>query len=284
MVAWDTIVFGSVTVLDLIIFFFTVVLLLLIAKAVSIYLKRALTDRIDREELDKLVKLVQILIIGIGIWISLPSFDIDVGQLLVIGGTAGLIIAFASQKIVSNLGSGVFLLIERPVKIGDTINVGGTLGTVHQIRVLSTIIKTFEGVYVRIPNETIFNSAITNFTVNPARRFEYMVRIAYGADSAAAIRAIRELLAGHPFVLKNPAPAVYVDSLADSGVDIVIRIWAPSKVWWSVRTEMLLEIKQLLDRMGIEIPFPQRVITFAKKKLYEELDTGGEVPAAGDRS
>lgn len=284
MVAWDTVVYGSVTVLDLIIFFFTVVLLLIIAKVVSIYLKRALSDRVDREELDKLVKLVQVAIIGIGIWISLPSFDIEVGQLLVIGGTAGLIIAFASQKIVSNLGSGVFLLIERPVKIGDTVNVGETFGTVHQIRVLSTIIKTFEGVYVRIPNETIFNSAITNFTANPARRFEYRVSISYSADSGAAIRAIRELLASHPFVLKNPAPSVYVDSLADSGVDIVIRVWAPSKVWWSVRTEMLQEIKQLLDRMGIEIPFPQRVITFAKKRMHDEPDSGGEVPAAGDRS
>ena len=283
MVTWDTVVYGSVTVLDLVIFFFSVIVVLIIAKVVTLYLKRSLSDRIDRDELDKLTKVIQIAIIGIGIWLALPSFDIDVSRLLVIGGTAGLIIAFASQKIVSNLGSGAFLLVERPVKIGDNISVGSTEGTVHQIRVLSTIIKTFEGVYVRIPNETIFNSEITNFVASPARRFEYRVSIAYDADSRAAIRAISELLANHPFVLKNPAPSVYVDSLADSGVDIVVRIWAPSKVWWSVRTEMLEQIKQLLDGMGIEIPFPQRVISFANTGMKGKQEPGGDSHAAEDR-
>jgi len=283
MVTWDTIVYGSVTVLDLVIFFFSVIVVLVIAKVVTLYLKRSLSDRIDRDALDKLTKVIQIAIIGIGIWLALPSFDIDVSQLLVIGGTAGLIIAFASQKIVGNLGSGVFLLIERPVKIGDTISVGNTEGTVHQIRVLSTIIKTFEGVYVRIPNESIFNSEITNYVASPARRFEYRVSIAYDADSGAAIRAISELLANHPFVLKNPAPSVYVESLADSGVEIVVRIWAPSKVWWSVKTEMLERIKQLLDGMGIEIPFPQRVITFANTGIKGKLEPGGDSHAAEHR-
>ena len=283
MVTWDTVVYGSVTVLDLVIFFFSVIVVLIIAKVVTLYLKRSLSDRIDRDELDKLTKVIQIAIIGIGIWLALPSFDIDVSQLLVIGGTVGLIIAFASQKIVSNLGSGAFLLVERPVKIGDTISVGTTQGTVHQIRVLSTIIKTFEGVYVRIPNETIFNSEITNFVASPARRFEYRVSIAYRADAAAAIAAISELLANHPFVLKNPAPSVYVDSLADSGVEIMVRIWAPSKVWWSVRTEMLERIKQLLDGMGIEIPFPQRVITFANTGMKEKQEPGGYDHAAEHR-
>ncbi|HIH26786.1 MAG TPA: mechanosensitive ion channel family protein [Methanoregulaceae archaeon] len=283
MVAWDSVIYGSITLLDLIIFFISVIVVLVIAKIVALYLKRSLSDRIDRDELDKLIKVVQIAIVGIGIWLALPSFDFDVGQLVVIGGTGALIIAFASQKIVGNLGSGMFLLVERPVKIGDTMRIGSTEGTVHQIRVLSTIIKTFEGVYVRIPNESIFNSEITNFVASPARRFEYRVSIAYDADSGAAIAAIRGLLANHPFVLKNPAPSVYVDSLADSGVAIVVRIWAPSKVWWSVRTEMLERIKQLLDGMGIEIPFPQRVITFANTGMKGKQEPGGDNHAAENR-
>ncbi|KUG14293.1 small-conductance mechanosensitive channel [hydrocarbon metagenome] len=283
MVTWDSVVYGSVTVLDLIIFFFSVIVVLIIAKVVGIYLKRSLSDRIDRDELDKLIKVIQIAIVGTGIWLALPSFDFDIGQLVVIGGTGALIIAFASQKIVSNLGSGLFLLIERPVKIGDTMRIGSTEGTVHQIRILSTIIKTYEGVYVRVPNESIFNSEITNFVASPARRFEYRVSIAYGADARAAITAISELLANHPFVLKNPAPSVYVDNLADSGVEIVVRIWAPSKVWWSVRTEMLERIKQLLDGMGIEIPFPQRVITFANTGMKGKQEPGGDSHAAENR-
>jgi small-conductance mechanosensitive channel len=266
MVALDTVVFGTVTVLDLIVFAISVVIIIIVARIIAIYLKRALSDRMERGELDKLVKVVQIVIIIFGIWFALPSFDVDIGQLLVVGGTLGLIIAFASQKIVSNLGSGIFLLIERPVKIGDTIQIGDVEGTVNQIRILSTIVKTYEGIYVRIPNEQVFSSDITNFVANPARRFEYLVSIGYGDDAGKAVRVIRNLLEDHPFVLKNPAPSIFVSELGDSGVQLTIYIWAPSRVWWSVRTELLQKIKEALDREGIEIPFPQRVVTMAGVK------------------
>jgi len=269
MVGPDTVVFGEVTVLDLIVFAISVVIIVIVARIIAIYLKRALSDRMERAELDKLVKVVQAVIILFGIWFALPSFDVDIGQLLVVGGTVGLIIAFASQKIVSNFGSGIFLLIERPVKIGDTIQIGDISGTVNQIRILSTIVKTYEGIYVRIPNEQVFSSDITNFVANPALRFEYTVSIGYGADAGKAVRVIRTLLQEHPFVLKNPAPSIFVSELGDSGVKITIYIWAPSRVWWSVRTELLQKIKEALEHEGIEIPFPQRVVTMAGEKKRE---------------
>ena len=269
MVGFDTVVFGEVTVLDLIVFAISVVIIVIVARIIAIYLKRTLSDRMERAELDKLVRVIQVVIILFGIWFALPSFDVDIGQLLVVGGTVGLIIAFASQKIVSNLGSGIFLLIERPVKIGDTIQIGDVEGTVNQIRILSTIVKTYEGIYVRIPNEQVFSSDITNFVANPARRFEYTVSIGYGDDAGKAVRVIRTLLQEHPFVLKNPAPSIFVSKLGDSGVEITIYIWAPSRVWWSVRTELLQKIKEALNREGIEIPFPQRVVTLAGVKNRE---------------
>jgi small-conductance mechanosensitive channel len=269
MVGFDTVVFGEVTVLDLIVFAISVVIIVIVARIIAIYLKRTLSDRMERAELDKLVRVIQVVIILFGIWFALPSFDVDIGQLLVVGGTVGLIIAFASQKIVSNLGSGIFLLIERPVKIGDTIQIGDVEGTVNQIRILSTIVKTYEGIYVRIPNEQVFSSDITNFVANPARRFEYTVSIGYGDDAGKAVRVIRTLLQEHPFVLKNPAPSIFVSKLGDSGVEITIYIWAPSRVWWSVRTELLQKIKEALNREGIEIPFPQRVVTMAGVKNRE---------------
>lgn len=267
MVGLDTVVYGNVTVLDLIVFAVSVVIVVIVARIIAVYLKRALSDRMERGELDKLVKVVQVAIILLGVWFALPSFDIDVGQLLVVGGTVGLIVAFASQKIVSNLGSGIFLLIERPIKIGDTIQIGETSGTVNQIRILSTIVKTYEGIYVRIPNEEVFTSEITNYVANPARRFEYLVSIGYGDDAGKAVRVIRKLLEDHPFVLKNPAPSVFVSELGDSGVELTVYIWAPSRVWWSVRTELLQKIKEALNREGIEIPFPQRVVTLAGAKM-----------------
>jgi small-conductance mechanosensitive channel len=282
MIPLDTPVYGSVTLGDLILFVVAVIISVIIAKIVGIYLKRALSDRIDRGELDKLIKVIQVVIIFFGIWFALPSFDLDVGQLLVIGGTAGLIIAFASQKIVSNLGSGIFLLIERPVKIGDTIRIGDISGTVYQIRVLSTILKTNEGIYVRVPNEQVFTSDITNYVASPARRFEYRINIGHRENVAEVNSAIMALISEHPFVLKNPAPSVYMAGLSEAGIEIVVRMWAPSMVWESLQSEMLWKIKQLLDQMGVEIPLPQRVIRYAAVQPREEREEGGQRHAGGN--
>lgn len=275
MIPLDTPIYGTVTLGDLILFIFAIIVAVIIAKIAALYLKRALADRIDRGELDKLIKVIQIGIIFFGVWFALPSFNLDIGQLLVIGGTAGLIIAFASQKIVSNLGSGMFLLIERPVKIGDNIRIGSISGTVYQIRVLSTILKTSEGIYVRVPNEQVFTSDITNYVASPARRLEYRINIGHREDVEGVNRAIMALLSEHPFVLKNPEPSVSVAGLSESGIEIMVRMWAPSMVWDSLQTEMLGKIKQLLDKMGVEIPLPQRVIRYTDVQPREDRKEGG---------
>ena len=273
MAILSTMVIGEVTVMDLIIFAIITGISVFIAYVAGFYLKRGLSDTIRKDEMIKIVRLVQILLILAGIFISLPSFHVDFGELLVIGGTAGIIIGFASQRLVTNVGSGAFLMLERPMRIGDSVKIGDTSGTVDDIRVLSTTIKTYEGIYVRIPNETVFTSEITNYDANVARRFEYRIPIRYSDDADHAIYIIGNLLAGHPFVLKNPQPSVYVDELGDNGIIIMVRVWAPSSEWWSVRTEMLSKIKTALEKEGIEIPVPQRVVWFAEKTGTKEKKT-----------
>jgi len=273
MAILSTLVFGEVTVIDLMIFAVITSISVLIAYIAGFYLKKGLSDNLRKDETIKIVRLVQILLILAGIFISLPSFHVDFGELLVIGGTAGIIIGFASQRLVTNVGSGAFLMLERPMRIGDSVKIGDTSGTVDDIRVLSTTIKTYEGIYVRIPNETVFTSEITNYDANVARRFEYRIPIRYSDDADHAIYIIGNLLAGHPFVLKNPQPSVYVDELGDNGIIIMVRVWAPSSEWWSVRTEMLSKIKSALEKEGIEIPVPQRVVWFAEKTGTKEKKT-----------
>lgn len=256
----NEVVFGEVTVADLTVFFVIIAASTIIARIIGAYLKKSLTDRVKKDELEKLIRIAQVIIILLGIFIGLPSFKVDFGELLLIGGTAGIVIGFASQRLVTNVGSGLFLIIERPVTIGDSVKIGETAGTIEDIRILSTTLKTYEGIYVRIPNETVFNSEITNYVANVARRFEYKIDIGYSDDAEKAIRVIQELLEAHPFVLKNPAPSIYVDELGDNGFTVVVRIWAPSREWWAVRTEMLLKIKSALEAEGISIPFPQRTL------------------------
>lgn len=274
MASLDTVIYGDLTVLDLLIFAISVVIVVIVAKVVSLYLKRALSDRMERGELDKLTRGIQIAIILLGIWFALPSFNFDVGQLLVVGGTIGLIIAFASQKIVSNFGSGIFILIERPIRIGDDIRVNDISGTVDQIRILSTIVKTDDGVYARVPNEQVFTSDIINYVANPARRIEYRVTIGYRENAGQVMQAIRPLLDEHPFVLVYPEPTLFVSALGESGVEITIRVWTPSRVWGEVKNSLLGQIKELFDREGIEIPSPQRVVRFTSSPSGREGEGG----------
>jgi len=274
-------VYNNVTVWDVLIFTAVVLTAVIIARAVRLNLKKALSDRMSRGELDILLKIVYYGIILTAVVSALPHLGINLSGLLVAGGIAGLVIGFASQSVVSNLVSGLFLMIERPIRIGDQVRVGDTAGFVEDVHILSTIIRTYDGVYIRVPNERVFTSNITNYVANVARRFEYTIGISYSSDAEKAIEIIKRLIDEHPFALRSPSPAIFVDSLGDSSVNIVVRIWAPSAVWYSVKMELLWKIKKALEAEGIEIPFPQRVIWFANAGGVN-IESGENVPARED--
>jgi len=180
-------------------------------------------------------------------------------------GITGIVLGFAAQTVVSNFISGVFMYFDKPLQIGDAVKVGEVGGVVEDLRVLSTRIRSWDGTLVRIPNEKLFNSNIVNLMRYPARRVDVSVGIAYDSDVGRAIEIIRNTLDEMPFVLAEPEPLVYVDSLGDSAVILSIRAWAPSEKWFDVRTEIVERVKRALDEAGIEIPFPQRVNWFANE-------------------
>lgn len=252
--------YKDVTIYDILFFGFVVVISVIIARILRKNIKRMFKDKVDSDVLNVLEKLVYYTVITVGVISGLPHIGVDLTGLLVAGGVAGIVIGFASQSVVSNLISGLFLLFERPIKIGEQIEVGDTSGVVVDIRVLSTTIRTYDGTYVRIPNEKVFSSEITNVVAHAARRLEYTVGISYDDDAKKAIMIIETVVNAHPFVLVNPPPNVFVDTLGESSVDIVVRVWTPSEVWYDVKRELLLQIKVELGKNGITIPFPQRVL------------------------
>jgi small-conductance mechanosensitive channel len=246
----------------------TVIIILFLAvvigKAMTIYLQRSLKDKMDKEHLNILLKAIYYGIIVVAITgFIFPLLDIDTSGLLVAGGVVGIILGFASQSIVGNLISGVFLMLERPIKIGDIVNINNNVGFVEDIHLISTIIRTFDGLYMRLPNETVFTTSITNYVANLGRRFEYVVGIRYEDDADEAISIINDLIEEQPYALVNPAPSVFVDTLGDNAVNIIVRVWAPATEWYDTKMKLLWIIKKTLEDNGIEIAFPQRTLWFA---------------------
>ena len=208
----------------------------------------------------------------------LPLIGLDPSGLLLAGGVTGIILGFASQNIVGNLVSGFFLMVERPIKIGDQVEINEISGYVTDIRIISTLIRTYDGLLVRIPNQQVFTTNITNIVGHPVRRFEYTIGIRYSDDANAAIWLIKDLIDKEPFALLNPSPSVFVNDLGESSVKISIRIWAPVNEWFGIKTRILWDIKQTLEENGIEIQFPQRVVHLHTvpeiKQIPEEPDAG----------
>jgi len=267
----DTIVYGNVTCLDLLWITVCLIVAALIAKVVAINIKRSLKNRMDRDHLEIINKVVYYTIVIIAVLLALPALGIHPSNLLVAGGVVGIVIGFASQSIVGNLMSGLFLMFERPIKIGDQLRVDDISGFVEDIHIVSTIVRTYNGLYVRIPNEKVFTSTITNYVANIARRFEYVVGIRYSDDANMAIEIIEDLIDEQPFALKKPSPQVFVDNLGDNSVNIIVRIWAPATEWYDLKMELLGGIKKTLEENGIEIAFPQRVVWFAGGLRKQEV-------------
>lgn len=269
----ETIVYNEVTLYDLIMVCITILIAVLIAKFISMNLRRVLKERLTKDHMENVIKVVTYTIVVIAFLSVLPTVGLDPSGLLVAGGIAGVIIGFASQSTVGNLVSGILLMFERPMKIGDKVNIDGNSGFVEEISVLSTKVRTFEGLLVRIPNEKVFTNSLINYVGNVARRFEYTVGIRYSDDADKAIGIIKDIIDEHPLALKRPVPSVFVDNLGDNAVNIIVRVWGTPDDWYAVKMELLWKIKKKLESEKIEIAFPQRVVWFGdqnsqKKEIF----------------
>jgi small-conductance mechanosensitive channel len=260
-----------VTTLDLLSVIVIFLAAVILAKVFSIYLRRSLKEKVSKDRLQIISKALYYGVLCVAAILSFPILGINPSGLLVAGGIVGIIIGFASQSIVGNLISGIFLMMERPIKIGNSVKIGDYSGMVEDIRIISTSLRTWDGLYVRIPNEKVFTDSITNYVAHVARRFKYIVGIRYSDDADQAISIIKTLIEDHPIALKKPSPQVFVDNLGDNAVNIVVRMWAPAKEWYDLKMEMLWKIKKALESEGIEIAFPQRTIWFANELSKKDV-------------
>jgi len=180
---------------------------------------------------------------------------IDTTAILGAAGIAGIVIGFAAQTSVSSLISGFFLLSEKPFAVGDTIKVEDITGVVLSVDLLSVKLRTFDNLFVRIPNETISKSNLTTITRFPIRRLDLSFSVAYKEDLERVRDTLLLLASGNTFCLDNPPPFFGIDSFGDSGIKILFNLWFEKSNFWNLKNSIIIQIKKRFEEEGIEIPY-----------------------------
>jgi small conductance mechanosensitive channel len=189
---------------------------------------------------------------------AIDSLGVNVTSLMAVLGAAGLAVGLALKDSLSNFASGVMIIIFRPFKIGDFISAGGNSGVVDEIGLFCTLLHTGDNQRVIVPNSAIMASTIVNTSALPTRRIDLVIGIGYDDNIGQARDIIMGIIESDERILKDPAPGVVVGELGDSSVNLNVRPWVNSEDYWSVRPDLLENIKLKLDEAGISIPYPQQ--------------------------
>lgn len=186
----------------------------------------------------------------------LVEFGLSLTPILGVGGILGIALGFASQTSVSNVISGFFLIAEKSFEVGDIITIQETTGVVYSIDTLSVKIRMFDNRYVRIPNEMMLKSQVTNITRFPIRRLEFRISVAYKEDMTRVHDVLVDLANKNPVALQEPAPLIIFDNFNSSSIDFAFHVWCEKEDFLALRNSLYFDIKKRFDEEGIEIPFP----------------------------
>lgn len=192
----------------------------------------------------------------------LSFFGVKLSAIWGAAGVAGVAFAFAAQTSVSNLISGLFIYIEKTMKVGDLITVGSETGIIDTIGFLSVQIHTLDNQLIRIPNSTIINSNVRNTSYFSQRRMNISVSVNYETDMQYALETLQKVPALCPHVVSEPAPAVWFDGFAESGIELTVAVWFNSSDFLATKNEVFIGIKKVLDEAKIEIPYNKLDVKF----------------------
>ncbi|MFP4686711.1 MAG: mechanosensitive ion channel family protein [bacterium] len=242
-------------VIFILIVFFTVI----ISRFVRWVFKRKFADRL-KNGLDYTVsRIIHYIILVIGLLVGVESIGLDLSSLAIMFGFLGVGIGFGLQNIAANFVSGLILLMERPIKVGDMVSVGDEIGTVSAIKLRSTRVSTLDNIDIIIPNSTFVEENVINWSHGEEKiRLRVPVGVAYGTDARLLEELLLEVAADHPKVLEDPAPSVLFREFGDSSLNFELRVWLSSpRLRPRTGSELNYSIYETLNENGIEIPFPQ---------------------------
>lgn len=231
----------------------------LVAKLMRKFIRKMMTrSKVDPTLISFVVNLIYVALLAFVVIAALNQLGIQTASFIAILGAAGLAVGLALQGSLSNFAAGVLMIIFRPFKVGDFIEGAGVAGTVEEIQIFTTQLKTPDNKTIIIPNSKMTNDNIINFSAKGTRRVDMTFGIGYEDDIDKARAIILDVLAQDQRVLKNPESVVLLSELADSSVNFAARAWASAGDYWDVYFDTTEKVKKHFDAEGVSIPFPQR--------------------------
>lgn len=247
---------------DILVFIITVWVSLLLSRFIRFILQEDVMPRVKlpRGVSGSVSLLIHYTILFIGFLLALSAAGIEWSRFALLAGALGVGIGFGLQEIVNNFISGLILIFERPIKIGDNIEYAAVRGQVIRIGIRSSTVRTFDGAEVIIPNGHLISNELTNWTLSDhQRRVEVPVGVAYGSNPNQVLEILLKTARDHPEVLDNPEPVVLFTGFGDNSLNFALRFWTNNYLNWMIQSSQItLEIHNALYAAGIEIPFPQR--------------------------
>lgn len=199
-----------------------------------------------------------IYIIG-GVFI-LDIFGVNTASIIALLGAAGLAVGLALKDTLSNIAAGIMLLFLRPFRSGDFVEIGSVMGTVQEVNLFTTILETFDGLYISSPNSVIWGSSIKNYTRNGRRRMDIVIGIAYSDSIDTGLQVLKTIASNESRFLREPAPETMVVSMAESSVNLQFRGWTTIDDYWQTCWDLNKRVKEEIENAGLTIPFPQRSV------------------------
>ena len=227
----------------------------LLSRAVDRVLLRFGVEQTLRDFLRGLVHAIGVVVVAVA---ALDALGVPTTSLLAVLGAAGLAIGLALKDSLSNIASGVMLIVLRPFRAGDAVLVAGTEGIVEQVRIFQTVLRTPQNHDVILPNSQITSAPIINYTARSQRRIDLTVGVGYGDDIGTARSVLLGLATDHAQVLDEPAADVLVSNLGESSVDLTLRAWVGTPDYITARSDLIEAIHRDFTRAGVSIPYPQR--------------------------
>jgi len=265
----------SISLGGIISFLIVLIISFLLAKAVKVIFADdwVYRSKIPRGVPQAISMTLRYIIIGFGIYLALTAAGVELNKFGLIAGTLGVGIGFGLQGVVYNFIAGLILSYERPIHVGDTIQLNTLMGVVTEIGVRASNVRTYDGSEVIVPNSELISKQVINWTLsNEQRRLKIEVRTSLNADPRVVMKLLREIATSHPNTLTNPEPMILFDGYGNSSLDFTVYMWINFNVSFSTRSEVALQIYDAIKEAGYDVPIPLQRIQYSSDENAEDDD------------